>query len=455
MNKSVQLTWLWCVCMALSACGDEAPTPIDPPVTGYQQYGTPFSGVPAVEDMVMYEVNLRGFSSGGNLQGVISRLDALKKLGVNVIWLMPIHPIGTVNSVNSPYAVRDYKAIGAEYGTLSDLRALTDQAHARGMAVIMDWVANHTAWDHPWTVANKSWYTQDAAGAITHPAGTNWMDVADLNFDNPQMRAAMIDAMRYWMLEANVDGYRCDYADGVPVDFWTEALATLDTLPDRQGIWLAEGGRRDHFTAGFDMIYAWDYYDRLKRIYAGEPATSLYATHVTEYSSLPSGKHRLRYTTNHDQSAWENTPMVLFNGKAGALGASVCAVFMEGVPLFYTGQETGRVSTLPFFSNSPVNWDENPDMQAAYAAMMAVYTRSDAARKGTLASYADSDVVCFEKTLGTSRLLVMVNVRNTDQTLVLPAFLRNTTWTDALTGSAVTLETSVPLAPYQYLMLEK
>jgi len=288
----------------------------------YTQYGTPFEDIPSVDDIVMYEVNLRAFSSSGDLQGVINRLDEIKALGVNVIWLMPIHPIGEVNSVNSPYSVKDYLAVSEEYGCLDDLRELTDEAHAKGMAVIMDWVANHTAWDNPW-ITNTSWYTQDGSGNIVHPPGTNWLDVADLNYSNSDMRAAMIDAMKYWVLEANVDGYRCDYADGVPLNFWTQAIDTLRSIPNRKYVLLAEGSRYNHFTAGFDLIYGWDFYHKMKEVFNGQAASILFTAHEEEYSSIPDGKHRLRFTTNHDESAWDSTPMVLFNGKEGALAASV------------------------------------------------------------------------------------------------------------------------------------
>jgi len=215
-----------------------------PSIDTTNQYGSPFNEVPQTEDIILYEVNLRAFSTTGDLQGVIDKLDHLQSLHVNVIWLMPIHPIGTINSVNSPYSVRDYKAVSSEYGDLATLRALTDAAHARGMCVIMDWVANHTAWDHPW-ITNSEWYTRDANGSIIMPPGTNWADVADLNFDNQEMRAAMVDAMKYWILEANVDGFRCDYADGVPFDFWQDAISQLRSIPNRSLIMLAEGDRHD------------------------------------------------------------------------------------------------------------------------------------------------------------------------------------------------------------------
>ena len=423
------------------------------PVT-YQQYGTPFDQVSVNSDIVMYEVNLRAFSTAGNLQGVRIRLDEMKALGVNVIWLMPIHPIGLIKGVNSPYCIKDYKKVSPEYGTLTDLRSLTNEAHARGMAVMMDWVANHTAWDNAW-ISHKNWYTQDAGGNIIHPAGTNWLDVADLDYNTAEMRLTMIDAMKYWVLEANVDGYRCDYADGVPFDFWQQAIDTLNNIPNRKLIFLAEGTRADHYQAGFDLTYAWDFYGSVKNVFNGQPASGLYATHTAEYMNVPAGKHLLRFTTNHDQSANENTPMVLFNGKQGALAASVATIFMGGVPLFYTGQEVGKMAKVPFFSNSPINWNENPDMLATYKGVMAFYGSAQVARSGTSIDYSTNEVICFTKTLGDEQLLIMINTRNEPVESPVPSALAGLYWTDALTNDTLQLGAFVQLTNYQYLIAQR
>lgn len=434
-----------------TGCSDEETLPVI--TEGNGQYGTPFANVPELQDMVVYEVNVRAFSEAGNLQGVISRLDEIKSLGVNVIWLMPIHPVGEVNSVNSPYCVKNYKEIGAEYGTLQDLRDLTNQAHDKGMAVILDWVANHTAWDNNW-ISNTSWYTQDSNGNIIIPEGTNWTDVADLNYDNTAMREAMTDAMEHWVLKANIDGFRCDYADGIPFDFWQEAITELNTIPGHDLIFLAEGSRADHYTAGFDMIYGWDFYTVLTEVFNDEPADDLYSINVAEYNSVPAGKEILRYTTNHDKSAWEETPITLYNGVQGALAASVATIFGNGVPLLYSGQEVGRSSLLPFFSNSPINWNDNPQMLSDYKNIMQGYTTLDAARKGVLTDYSSPDVVCFTRILGSQEVTVIVNVRNTAVDFMLPAQLQNTTLNNTLTDASVLLGTSVSLNSYEYLILE-
>jgi glycosidase len=373
---------------------------------------------------------------------------------VNVIWLMPIYPIGQINSVNSPYSVKNYYEVGSEFGTLADLRTLTTEAHNRNMAVVVDWVANHTAWDNPWVTQYPEWYSQDGNGNIIIPPGTNWNDVADLNFNNATMRVNMIDAMKYWTLEANIDGFRCDYADGVPYDFWKQAIDSLNTLPNRNLIFLAEGTRADHYAAGFQMTYAWDFYTAIKNVFAGSSPSTIYTTNTSEYAGVPAGNRKLRFTTNHDQSAWEATPMTLFNGKAGATCASVITTYYNGVPLIYTGQEVGRVSTIPFFSNSPINWTVNLDMQQNYRDMLSFYSESAVARYGTAVPYTANDVVCFKKVLNADQVLVIANVRNNTTNYSIPTALLNSTWTNAITGAPVNIGSSLSLSAYQYLILK-
>lgn len=423
--------------------------------TPYPQYGTPYQNIPEAGDIVMYEVNLRAYSAGGDIRGVIDRIDEIKALGVNVIWLMPIHPIGSVKSVNSPYSVRNYKAVSTEYGSLKDLRELTDAAHQRGMAVIMDWVANHTAWDHPW-ISNRNWYTQDANGNIVHPPGTNWQDVADLNYNNVDMRMAMIDAMLYWPYMANIDGYRCDYADGVPYDFWLQAIDSVEEVTGRHLIWFAEGSQKTHFQAGFDLCFGWNFYGKLKDVWQGIGApVDLLTAHNQEYQNTPAGKHWLRFTTNHDESAWDASPVSIFNGTDGALAASVACIFTGGASLIYGSQEVGVPTTIPFFSNSQINWNGNPQMKKAYEDLFAFYNSSEVARKGTSsATEAFPDVFIFKKTLDNDELWVIINVRNHSSIVPTPPDVKAGTWTNALTNQSYQPGSQIDLQPYEYLILK-
>ncbi len=409
----------------------------------------PLESVPANGDVVMYEVNLRAFP-GGNLQGVRSKLDHIASLGTNVIWLMPIYPVGTVKSVNSPYSIRDYTAVGPEYGTLTDLRALTDEAHAKGIAVILDWVANHTAWDHPWVSANPDWYTQDNAGNIIHPPGTNWEDVADLNYDNPQMRDAMIAQMSYWIAQANIDGFRCDYADGVPEDFWQEAITTLETQYGKDLILFAEGEREDHFQAGFDFTFGWSWYGKLQAVYNGTSVVQLFLNHNQTYAQIPEGKHRIRFTTNHDESAWNDTPVNLFNGQDGALAAFAVTLFTGGAPLLYGSQEVGTQTTVPFFYTSEIDWLQNPEVLNAYKDIMYVYSTHHAARTGLNTFYNHPNIACFTKASEEEELVILINLRSSAISYTLPSALQGVEFKNAFTEAPENLPENIRLDPYEY-----
>lgn len=420
--------------------------------SSYEQYGIPFAKVPEIEDIIMYEINLRAFSSTADIQGIINNLEHIEALGVNVIWLMPIHPIGQIKSVNSPYSVKNYKEVGTEYGTIEDLRKLTDEAHSRGIAVIMDWVANHTAWDNEW-IENTSWYSQDQNGSIIHPPGTNWMDVADLNFNNKEMRVAMIDAMQYWVYEANIDGFRCDYADGVPFNFWQEAWQAMDSIANRNFIFFAEGTRDDHFAAGFDLNFGWQSYGAIKDVFNGQNANKVFTANEEEYHNLASNKHWVRFTTNHDESAWDATPVVIFDGIDGAIAASVMSIFTGGVPLIYGSQEVGTSSNIPFFSNSAINWDSNPEMLDAYRKILQYYSSSQVARVGHNTVFQHQDVACFKKSTSNAEIVIMVNLRNSAISYTLPSALQNTTWTNAINQNNISLKEEITLAPYQFFIL--
>src|SRR5690606_29909915 len=396
----------------------------------------------------MYEVNVRVFSSSGNLDGVTARLDEIKNLGVNVIWLMPIYESGVLKSVGSLYAIKDYKKINPVFDTLEDLRELVSEAHDRGMAVILDWVANHTAWDHKW-IQNASWYTRDAGGNIVQPEGTNWTDVADLNFGSQAMRKEMISAMKYWVLEANIDGFRCDYADGVPTDFWKQAIDTLRNIPDRKLVMFAEGGKKELFSAGFDLIFGWNFYGKLKDLYESKASVAtLFNANTSDYSSVGDGKHILRWITNHDDNAWDNTPITVFDGVDGSISAFVISAYLGGVPLIYNGQEVACPVKLQFFSNTntKIDWSLNPDVLSTYKKLLAIRNSSEALRGGEMENHSSEDVVAFTRTSNPEEVFVVVNVRNTTQTFSVPVQLRSE-WEDAVTNEPVSLEEQIQLEP--------
>lgn len=444
---------------SLMGCGKSqpAPTPIVPPTETYKdpvQYGTPFSGVPATKDIVMYEVNVKTFSPA-NFTGVKARLDSIKALGVNIIWLMPTYPVGVLKAVGSPYAVKDYEGVNADFGSLADLRSLVDKAHSLGMAVIFDWVANHTAWDNAWITQHPSWYLQDGSGNIIMPPGTTYADVAALNYNNADMRTAMIRAMKYWIFTANIDGYRCDFADNVTSDFWKQALDTLNTIKTHKLIYLAEGTKGTEISAGFQLSYAFSYYGTLKSVFSGAQASNLFATNTAENASLPSPGIKLRYITNHDDASSDGSVLTIYHSKQGSLAAFVAAAYMGGVPLLYSSQEVGYPNAISIFNNVPVDYTANPDMVAAYKKIIAFRSAHEAVKTGALTAFNDADIVAFEKKAGTDDVLVLVNTRTNTINYSVPAALQNTTWTDGITGTSVTLSAQTTLLPYGYLILKK
>ncbi len=442
------------IAIALLACNKSGTTAAPGLSTDPPQYGTPFANVPASADAILYQVNIRPFSTAGNLKGVTARLDSIKSLGANVIYLMPIHPVGIERGINSPYAVKDYKAVGAEYGTLDDLRELVDGAHSRNMAVMMDWVANHTAWDNEW-IKNKTWYKQDGSGNIVSPPGYN--DVAQLDFTNQDMRKAMIEAMRYWVFSANIDGFRCDFADNVPFDFWSQANASLNSITTHTLLLFAEGTRNDHFNAGFQWKFGFRYYENLKEVFGSKKSvTSINGVNATEFINANAESQVVRYTTNHDVNSSDGTPMDLFGGKTGSMSAFVITAFMKGIPMVYSGQEVGTPYKIPFpFTSTKINWSLNPDVTAEYKKLLAFRNSSAALRKGQLFAYSSDDVCTFTKELGSEKVLVISNARNSVADYTLPAALANSIWTNALNGGTVTLTTKVTLQPYAYMILKK
>jgi glycosidase len=422
---------------------------------GQKQYGTPFDRVPDPRDVSIYQVNMRVFSPEGNFRGVTARLDSIKALGFNVVYLMPIYPVGQKRSVNSPYCIRDYTAVNKEFGTLEDLRHLVKESHARGMAVILDWVANHTAYDHPWT-ENKSWYLQDDAGNIISPPGMGWNDVAQLNFKNQDMRNALIASMKYWVLEANIDGFRCDYSDGPPHDFWKQTLDTLRSIKSHSLLMLSEGRRSDHFKAGFDYNFGFGFFHHLKEIFAGKESARVIDTLNTRDHVGAGANHRMvRYTSNHDVNGSDGTPLELFGGKRGSMAAFVIAAFMKSVPMLYNGQEVGTPYRLTFpFTSTKIDWTLNPDLKEEYRKLIAFRNGSAAIRRGEMISHTTDDVCAFTKKEGSETVLVVVNVRNRPVTYSVPATVRGN-WKEGLSGKAVKLNKKIELEPYRYLIFRK
>ncbi len=313
----------------------------------------------------IYEVNVRQFTASGTFAEFATHLDRLRDMGVGILWFMPIHPIGAKNrlgTLGSYYSVKDYLDVNPEFGTLNDFKSLVDTIHAKGMYVIMDWVGNHTAWDNPLTTSHPEWYVKDGSGNFVPPHGTNWSDVIQLNYSVQGLRDYMIQAMTFWINETDIDGFRCDAVSFVPLDFWSEAIASLKNVkPDI--LMLAEDDGPQYQSVGFDMSYAWGLHGFgngvLKRIAnRTNNVTALDSYMKNELNTYSDNHYRMYFTSNHDENSWHGTVFEQFGNAAEPF--AVLTATMNGMPLIYSGQEAGLNKRLLFFDKDQVSWQQHP-----------------------------------------------------------------------------------------------
>jgi len=317
-----------------------------------------FTNVPWSTDATIYEVNIRQFSEEGTFKAVERALPELAELGVDILWLMPIHPIGEVNrkgTLGSYYAVKDYFGVNPDYGTEQDFRDLVNAAHANGMKVILDWVANHTAWDNPVATTNPEFFAKDSTGSFTPPIGTDWTDVIQLDFTNPATHDYMASALTYWVREFDVDGYRCDVAYKVPDEFWNRVRKELDAI--KPVFMLAESEQVSHHDSAFDMSYSWAVHHMMNKVARGDTSASAIGSLLVEESTrFPAHAYRMRFTSNHDENSWQGTEFDRMGD--GAKAFAVVTSTIPGMPLIYNGQEYGNRKRLEFFEKDLV---QRPD----------------------------------------------------------------------------------------------
>ncbi|CAM4028345.1 alpha-amylase family glycosyl hydrolase [Roseateles saccharophilus] len=384
--------------------------------------------LPWTRQAVIYQVNVRQYSQAGTLAAVQADLRRLRSLGVDILWLMPWQPIGRLKrkgGLGSYYSISDYTAVNPEFGTLAHAKALVAAAHELGFKVILDWVANHTAWDHPWATAHKDWYRLDARGEIYpvtfnagQPGEEHWDDVVALDYRSEGLRAAMIDAMKFWVREADIDGFRCDVASLVPVDFWVRARRELDAA--KPLFMLAESDAVELHTSGaFDMTYSWDLADQVfKKIGKGEAgAPLLKAWLARQPAGYPASAYRMRFTSNHDFNSWHGTDAELYGDAYQAL--AVLTFTLPGMPLIYNGQESRLTQRLAFFEKDAIAW-KNYELSGFYVQLIALKHRHKALAAGQYGAPvrlldAPADVVAFERRQGADVVRVAVNLSKVPQ----------------------------------------
>lgn len=314
---------------------------------------------------VLYEVNVRQYTPEGTFNAFAAHLPYLKELGVDIIWLMPIHPISELNrkgELGSYYAVQDYKAVNPEFGTMDDFKALVKQAHELGMYVIVDWVANHTGCDHAWVTEHPTWYEYDTLGNLVSPM--DWTDTYSLNYNNADMCDAMVDAMQFWVREADIDGYRCDVASMVPTNFWARVRKELDGI--KPVFMLAESSEADLTACAFDMVYNWPAMFKFERVVKGEKKAKDIAKLISEQQrKFPRDTYFMNHITNHDRNTWDGTEFERLGAATEAFAA--LTYVMPGMPMLYTGQEVGLRDRIPFFTKYDGYVKEENDTYAYYA----------------------------------------------------------------------------------------
>jgi alpha-amylase len=378
---------------------------------------------------VLYEVNVRQYTPEGTLRAFERNLPRLDSLGVDIYWIMPVQPIGKKNRkgpLGSYYSVQNYMAVNPEFGTIADFRALVNDIHRHGKRVILDWVPNHTSFDNVWVAAHPDWYMHNADGSIMNARDgedrpTDWTDVAELNYDNAAMRRAMIAAMRWWVDSMHVDGFRCDVAGGVPMDFWMQARRALaSSRPDLFMLAEAEGPK---FHAAFDATYGWELHHLLNEIAQGKkPTSELDAYLARQRQSYPADADRMYFTSNHDENSWNGSEFERM-GANHVPAFVLAATIQNSLPLIYTGQEASLKKRLRFFEKDTVDWS-GPSLMSFYRSLVdlkhanrALWNGAAGGEQTTLTTDGGDRVYAFTRTRGTNTVFVAVNFGDAPATI--------------------------------------
>ncbi|MBO9633967.1 MAG: DUF3459 domain-containing protein [Chitinophagaceae bacterium] len=369
----------------------------------------------------VYEVNLRQYTKEGTFAAFSQSLPRLKDMGVEILWFMPITPIGITDrkgSLGSYYAVADYKAVNPEFGTMDDFKKLVNDAHAQGFKVIIDWVANHTSADHPWLKSHPGFYNRDSTGKAL--SAFDWTDTRDLNYDNKELRDSMIASMLFWLDQTKIDGFRCDVASEVPTDFWKTCISTLKK--DKASIFmLAEGDKGDLHEAGFDASYPWDMFQHMKKLAAGKTnALTLDSVLARQDSTFPAGAIRLYFTSNHDENSWNKSDFGTFPGLKHGAFAVLTQTMRGSLPLIYGGQEEPVLRAISFFEKDSMSMKQFK-RAAFYKTLLQLRKRN--AALSTDASFRkvsvgdDKALYAYLREKDGNKVLVILNLSAKEQTI--------------------------------------
>jgi alpha-amylase len=372
-----------------------------------------FKTVDWAHSINIYEVNVRQYTPAGTFNAFANELPRLKEMGVKTLWFMPVTPIAQKNkkgSLGSYYACSDYTSINPEFGTMDDFKKLLKQAHEMGFKVIIDWVANHTGWDHVWTKQHPDYYLKDTA-TNDFKIASGMDDIIELDFKNPALRKAMIDAMQFWITECDIDGFRCDLAFWVELSFWKEARKELDAV--KPLLWLGEFDEleKPEYGEAFDASYTWTWMHQTEDFYKKNLATDSLYTVLKKYDDLGDSTMRAWFTTNHDENSWNGTEYEKYGGMAKTL--AVFSATWNGIPLLYSGQELPNRKRIKFFDKDSIHWTGNNELHDFYKTLLNLHTNNPALRAG------DSSVQTFRiKTTDPKNVFAYLRKKDNKEVLV-------------------------------------
>ena len=408
----------------------------------------------------IYEVNVRQYTHAGTFKAFQTHLPRLKALGVKILWFMPLQPISVKNrkgKLGSPYSIADYTAINPEYGTADDFKALVEAAHASGFKIVLDWVANHTGWDNKWITAHPDWYTQDADGKIVWPEGTDWTDVADLNYSNQAMRAEMISSMKWWLTTFDIDGFRADVAGSVPTDFWEAARTQLEAV---KPIWMVAEDEADSTLVenAFNANYGWSFLGKMAEMSNGYSSKLKALEAIRNSETYPTGSYPMTFITHHDENSWNGTEYSRLGNAVKQM--SVFYFTAPGMPLIYTGQEIGLRQKLAFFEKDEVKWVASP-MTAFYQKLVALKTKNLALNVGagqtrtTWLANPNYFTAAYGRADGNNKVLVVLNLSGGKATTTVTTGTFAGNYYDVFTGKPVKIAANqkITLPAQGYLAL--
>lgn len=373
--------------------------------------------VPWAKGANIYEVNVRQYTAEGTFNAFATHLPRLKDMGVEIIWLMPVTPISVLKrlgSLGSYYACSSYTAINPEFGTLQDFNHLVQAVHGLGMKIIIDWVANHTGADHHWTAEHPDWYIHDSAGNFAEMHG--WKDVIHLDYTKPAMRAEMVNSMRFWVEQCGIDGFRCDMAHLVPLDFWVDARRACEA--EKPLFWLAECDEMAYHAA-FDVSYAWEWMHISEKLARQNATIGQMKDVLFKYAQYPQGAQKLYFTSNHDENSWNGTEYEKYHGAARAFAVFTCT--WPGIPLVYSGQELPNVKRLKFFDKDQIDWKADVVLHNFYKTLLGLRRSNTCLQSGIDASVfilptqQDDKLLTYFLHDPASKVLVLLNFSQSDK----------------------------------------